>query len=443
MMSMFFTTLCPDLTWSLLILLSGFIIWLKLSSPKPQIFSDPAVCRQIIAGTFQQNNICNILSPHKSRANPNKRLKIAFGINNAFTRTDSVHSGVFVEKAGSLIKMSHSQWDDVSTITRNIALGWIERGDSNRINVTSMVQVLTMREVLWVMFDKKQQHNMCDMSLLKLAQSINRVWISSKSCRKSGVPKFEDDAQLRHCLFNVFGYYPSSPDDNPLNLILPAFETMWRVSLRLFLEIKSGSGSQCPEWQDCMIEFSRQPKKLRCYIPGLALRWFPEEYDDNEEIESSSQKPIFRRVCLAKYLIFEALRLYTPTRRVHRAYQFSQGAGASHQILAADIEGCHTRSDIWGPDALEFHPRRWMALTMEQKEAFMPFGSSPFQCPAARTFAPRMIGVLVGALLFAFDDYGKTWRLHCDDKKGLNRLMSTKRLDSRETYRDLYLIAAE
>jgi hypothetical protein len=73
----------------------------------------------------------------------------------------------------------------------------------------------------------------------------------------------------------------------------------------------------------------------------------------------------------------------------------------------------------------------------------MPFGPSPFQCPAARTFAPRMLGVLVGALLFAFDDYGKTWNLHCDDAKRLKRIMSNKGSDLRDLYGDLYLTLSE
>jgi hypothetical protein len=215
-----------------------------------------------------------------------------------------------------LIKLSHSQWNDVSTLMKQFAVRWADmglpsstytcthkcehenvEGDPSRANITSLVQVLTMRTVLWVMFDMKDQHDTCNMSLLNLAQAINRTWLASKSCRESKIPKFGDHPALRQCLFNVFGYYPSSPDDNPLNLIIPAFETTWRVVLQLFLEIEHGAASQ-REWQSCMIEFSR-----------------------------------------------------TPTRRIYLACQLSRGLSASPQILAVDIEGCHIRSDIWGPEA--------------------------------------------------------------------------------------------
>jgi hypothetical protein len=68
-------------------------------------------------------------------------------------------------------------------------------------------------------------------------------------------------------------------------------------------------------------------------------------------------------------------------------------------FIAADVEACHIRSDIWGPGAATFDPTRWVNPTREQREAFMPFGSKPFECPAKAVFGPRMIGTLLGALL--------------------------------------------
>lgn len=72
----------------------------------------------------------------------------------------------------------------------------------------------------------------------------------------------------------------------------------------------------------------------------------------------------------------------------------------------------------------------------------MPFGCPPFECPAKPTFGPRMIGVLVGALLTALEDeQAKSWTLDCEDASVLEHLTSGKKLcPHRNAYTDLYLV---
>ncbi|KAJ5964909.1 Cytochrome P450 [Penicillium vulpinum] len=430
------------------------VIWGKWQ-PTNSTSNHPGTCRCIIAGTLESTeHQPNILSPHQAKAIANKHLPIAFGIDNAFTRTDSIHASMFVEKVKPLINLSTEQWRDISEFARVTSSHWIEYGfpgmndscgnschkgkqkvDHNRINIASLAQILSLKVVLYLMFDKKTHDQTGDESLLSLAQSINRVWISSKlKATGNDIPRFEDDVLLQTSLADIFGKH-GHPEDNPLNLILPSFETMWRVVLRAFLEIKFATGKEETGWQETMINFASKPTKLQFDTDSGSPPSRPCTDDaDTSGVQSSPS---------AKHIVRESLRLYVPTRHVHRAYQWDQVLRTSYEIKSADIEGCHLRSDIWGSDAERFNPSRWSALTPAQRDAFMPFGCPPFECPAKPTFGPRMIGVLVGSLLAALEDQdlSRIWTLDCEDRIALENFTSGKRLcPHRNAYTDLYLV---
>ncbi|KAJ5617230.1 hypothetical protein N7537_002344 [Penicillium hordei] len=420
--------------------------------------NDPALCRQIIAGVLKHEDQPNILSPHQAKAMANRHLPIAFGIDNSFTQTDSIHASMFVQKVKPLINLSAKQWQGVSEFARVMTNHWIEHGfsgvdrsggsschegnhdsnmirvDRNRINIASLAQILSLKVVLCLFFKQRPQDQACDENLLSLAQSINRVWISSKlKSAENDIPRFEDDVLLQTSLANIFGKH-DLPEDNPLNLILPSFETMWRIVLRAFLEVRFATGKEVREWRDTMVAFAENPTKLQFEAGAVSPSSNEPRISDTQCVQISPS---------AKQIVLESLRLYVPTRHVHRAYQWDQAMGTSHEIKSADIEGCHLRSDIWGSDAEIFNPNRWSILTPAQGDAFMPFGCPPFECPAKPTFGPRMIGVLVGSLLAVLEDkeQAKPWNLDCEDTSVLEHLTSGKRLcPHRNAYTDLYLV---
>ncbi|KAK0727649.1 cytochrome P450 [Lasiosphaeria miniovina] len=49
-------------------------------------------------------------------------------------------------------------------------------------------------------------------------------------------------------------------------------------------------------------------------------------------------------------------------------------------VLSVPTYSVHHSADIWGPDAGEFRPGRWDALTPRQKNAFIPFSYGPRSC---------------------------------------------------------------
>ena len=122
-------------------------------------------------------------------------------------------------------------------------------------------------------------------------------------------------------------------------------------------------------------------------------------------------------------IVNESLRLYPPMRNIYRAVgHFPSpntfldlfGSKSSSIKQNVNIEALHRDRSFWGHDAEKFRSNRWSELEKaktpaERANSFLPFGRSPFRCPAANLFAPQFIGVLVGGLLMNFPE--NEWKL--------------------------------
>lgn len=377
----------------------------KLHQPTAQ---EPSLCRSRIAAETLPNGVRNHLTPYSSRAFSNNKIKTAFGIKNAFTSADEVYVKGFVDHARGLVNLSSAEWNEVSAVSSDAVRPWIS-GRGTRIKLTSMVQALTMRVNLLVSF-RQRSDNDADSHLVNLTETINRVWMESK--KTDTIPRLEENTELQECLSAIFPDHDfTDPEKNPLNIILPGFETLWRVVFRMFLEIAFTTGRRHPEWGDMLIAFADNPTKSQ--FTRMHHGFSPE------------------------HLVNEALRLYPPTRRVYSAFKFSP----DHEppvIISANLEACHTAAVIWGTDAMVFNPARWTRLTSQQKQAFMPFGSAPFVCPAKPVFGPRVIALLVGALVRGVR--GGDWRVEAEGVDVVEELGVGKLSNERGAYDNLYLM---
>ncbi|KAF9882883.1 hypothetical protein FE257_004920 [Aspergillus nanangensis] len=247
-----------------------------------------------------------------------------------------------------------------------------------------------------------------DNNIESLAHEITHTWISSKRGEEC---HFDENHSLQASIQAIFpnqGF--RTPEENPLNLIIPGFETLWRVVLRGFVEIGFMAGHQHPEWRNMLAAFAQMPTREQ----------FLKQYGSN---------PIS-----CQDLVNEVLRLYPPTRRIRRTFKWA--IASKPVVMAADLEACHRSKDIWGIDAMAYDPQRWQAVTDSQKQAFMPFGSAPFECPARPVFGPRIIGLLLGTLFREFrDDWAL--ELHGDSfpgPLGWQRRLSNERAALSEMY---------
>ncbi|EED22668.1 conserved hypothetical protein [Talaromyces stipitatus ATCC 10500] len=297
-------------------------------------YCTPNEIRSLIQAKMLPGRKPNHLEPPDSRSLMNQSLKRTFGIQNAFTTSDEIY----------------------------------------------VVQALTLRAILKVFFFFDKEDGLQDVEfkqLGELAQAINDAWIKSKS--ENNLLEFRDNRYLRDTLTNVMPRADIlDPRKNPLNFILPGFETMWRVVLRGFIEVAYKTGKEHPSWRNALILYSQEP------TAEVFNRAYPPD------------------VVSANFLVKEMLRVYPPTKRIYRAWM--DGRSAEPLKLAADIESCYLSTNIWGPTAEICDPLRWNNVTNEQQEAFLPFGSKPFECPAKPVFGPRLIGLLVGILIAAFPD---------------------------------------
>ena len=379
---------------------------------------DPETCAKIVACNYNDDSgNSNALTKVQSRAYPNRRLVRAFNIDNAFTTTDDTYRKSFRNLATDKIKVNDGKWKHIAKLAQELVSGFLLRvgREPNNTRLDHLVQIVSLKISLYVLFDKDPLA-LDDSRILEIATCINTLWVESKV----GQPDPENKRRLETALRQIQLHTGPDSRSNPLNLILPAYETLWRVVIFCFIEVTFRDGAHSI-WRRTLEAFLSNPIKFK--------------FEHSEAPGSVS----------AANIINEALRLYPPTRRVHR--QFQTESKPTPEILAADIEACHRNAAIWGDDSLRFNPSRWANnnhLSDESRRAFMPFGTGIFTCPAKQEFGPRMIGILVAALVANIDR--RDWRFELSnpnawDAGGRSELVGAEPLVSqRGEYESMMII---
>ena len=220
-------------------------------------------------------------------------------------------------------------------------------------------------------------------SIVTITESINTLWIQSKGKRG---PSKADKSTLWKTLAKLFPRVdPSNKRDNPLNLIIPSYETLWRVVLAGFLHVTFVRGAS-PTWKSTLEHFFANPT--------IEAR--------KEFSKGSEDFPVS-----VDHLVKETLRLYPSVKRVYRQLNLDDRPGP--EDVAADIEACQRNQEVWGADSQWFVPSRWITASDEAQKSYMAFGVSRFVCPARGEFGPMMIGILVAA--FSHHVSSEKWHL--------------------------------
>ncbi|CAG8637718.1 9592_t:CDS:1, partial [Acaulospora morrowiae] len=165
-----------------------------------------------------------------------------------------------------------------------------------------------------------------------------------------------------------------------LNILLPAYETMWRVLLYAILETKvrgllKKKNNKKPEetTEDNFLEDIDKDAKFLLDNPSYSLR----------------------KKNLIHYIVKETLRLYPATRHIHRVKD-----GIKYSI---NVEAIHRDPLIWGNDASRFKPERFENHIAKKDGTYIPFSIGPMQCIAADNFAPRLAAILIAAVISSVD----------------------------------------
>lgn len=306
------------------------------------------------------------------RAKANIRLKEVFGIDNAFTTNDKKYYQHFlkttIHRFGEIKKF---RWSNMALRSSELIKQKLEKEQEKKYFLLSpFVQSITFRMVMLMFFPETliSSENLVEV----LTSKINRLWIKSKSFETTHLHLLEGE---KRALLDVLGRIMGKPvkegRDNPLNIIIPAYETLWRVVLRIFLEVRFYSTKY-------QLERTRETAAKFLESPCL-----------NSLNNNNSGHPSM--ACIVN----EGLRLYPPTRRIHR-----KCGGAE---IGIDIEAIQRDSKIWGPKARVYEPSRWMRPGISNLPNFLPFGKG-FVCPAKNEIGPMMIGILVAALTTEIGD---------------------------------------
>ena len=268
------------------------------------------------------------------------------------------------------------QWQDVAKFANQLVRKEITPSNpatvsqSASVPLDSLVRSVCLKIILHVLFNKNPLE-LDNKSIVTITESINTLWIQSKG---KYLPSEADKDALQKALKKFFpAMDTSNKRESPLNLIIPSYETLWRVVLAGFIQVTFVRGAS-PTWTSALERFFA--------TPTIAAR--------KEFVQDPEGSPVS-----VDHLVKETLRLYPSVKRVQRELHMEDRP--EPERVAADIEACQRNQALWGADAQSFVPSRWNTASNEAQSSYMAFGVSPFVCPAKGEFGPMMIGILVAA----------------------------------------------
>ena len=318
------------------------------------------------------------------RALPNVRLLHAFGITNStFTsKSIGIHDQFRRHAVARLRNLdSPKKWQTIGGVTKDAADFYLP-SDLMSGDYSAYMQAVVLVTVLAAFFD--ETISFPERSHIRfVTEGINELWIASKS------PTFRPVSPiLAQVNQHLHSWLPDDPADpfrgNPLELILPAYETLWRLVAHTFTYVED-----TPSYARLFLDFFDNPTLRQFAMPGI------------------SDGPS------AQEFLKEVLRLHPPTKRIKRSRDIPSWIPVCIRrlivkenptcstIVSADVEALQ-RSSVWGPLPHEFDAMRHRASTDAQKECLIPFGLGPLKCVAS-SLAPRLAGMIVAGMVIRDD----------------------------------------
>ncbi|GJD03425.1 cytochrome P450 [Colletotrichum higginsianum] len=356
----------------LALLLVSLVHWLQ--SPGNSVQSKIKRNRSIANfSIFQPSSLQHRL---QLRAAPNSRLLKAFDIRNSFTTTDVGKHTEFLRLSVHTIKSADGAvWCKVwrlanETIERLVPQ--LRNGGRREVRIERIARILCFDAVLELLFPEIRVRPFHVGHADKATRLVNDLWQDSKKSSSEPGPVSQQRSlgSLQEALRELVsgkegddGEGEEGRESEALGLIMPAYETLWRVVMLTYIHVA-----------------------FRFIDPAT-------RETVNEVVKSISQNNSAgaRLDPTVDNFAREALRLYPPTKRIYQASLTAEET--------ADVESMHHDKRIWGPDALEFRPSRFDKLTRDQEHAYMPFGVGKNACPAENGFGRKMVSFLVVVLV--------------------------------------------
>lgn len=198
--------------------------------------------RQVAAFMIFDQGVPPLPERLQLRATSNQRLASVFSIENSFTTTDITHHRCFLNQAAQAIqsvdKETWARLFGVATDAVQLADGHVRfknRAGASQVPLARLVRVVTFRTVIDLLFHVDSAKIAID-DIVTVTENINELWMRSKD-GFDGIVSPNDLHRLQTALHRILpeAAYPFEPRTDPLNIIMPAYETMWRVVLLTFV----------------------------------------------------------------------------------------------------------------------------------------------------------------------------------------------------------------
>ncbi|KAK7040274.1 hypothetical protein VNI00_009741 [Paramarasmius palmivorus] len=305
-----------------------------------------------------------------SRSIPNQRLVRAFGLNNTFVSADPHIHSQFRSRAVKIMN-SVTSWSTLFDIASEAAETSLPAAPHSSSPYDIFIQDITIRVVLIGLLGvDRNPEDLDPISVRAVGTLISQLWTLSKTVHE---PDQALKDQLRFHLARLFG--DQSEFDNPLDFLIPTWETLWRVVATT-------------------LAYTHRNVQYRSAFSRLAEERSMKQFRTAEDGTPSAQS-----------VITEVLRLHPPSRRIHRAVPSGYLPGFLEWVIGrhyrpevADIEAVHHSQDIWGPTSNVFDPMRHEGLEMTEDRRTLAFGAGRLQC-IAKNWAPMAAGIIVAAIL--------------------------------------------
>ncbi|TFK18383.1 hypothetical protein FA15DRAFT_689785 [Coprinopsis marcescibilis] len=362
--------------------------------------------RDKVVGHSTLAAIRGLLSPQGSglpellaqRARPNQRLVRAFGITNTFVSSStSIHQS-FVAAARALLNKANARgWEHFRDLTAQAVQIELAQHSDKIIEYSTFVQSITLRVILVGLLGADSSvEDFSREDILTASNHINQLWALSKN--PATIPSHllpQLNASLRRLLPNVKSF------PNPVDIVVPAWETFWRV-----VAISVAYSHSDPRLQQVFTDLYTSPQ-------GATFKG---------EHLTDTDTPIS-----AKDIVNEAMRLHPPSKHIGRLAQLRfpfrffptsvitlfvkfVSPSAVYVKEYADVQGVLLSPDIWGQDAAQFNPWRYgvvpSADSGSQQDALgFIFGGGKTKCIGA-SWAPVAAGVVCSAIFDELDNSG-------------------------------------
>jgi hypothetical protein len=317
-----------------------FLRYLKNRNPPYRRITDI-----LIAKKFLQD------SRLEARAKANEPLRDSFDIMNPFISSDKDFHDEYVKCVR--IKLSQLDWRDIISHAQDTAAAI-----PNMITSVKDIRREVRCVVMAIAFNIVGVSSFHYGDLNRVGTLISSLWLGAKN-------PMIDTAPLRAELYSILGQFKVEDFINDLaelsnvsvkratlSILIPAYETMYRVVLPLIFHGRNTTFDIFLKPDSSMATLNSRTEFGYSYIS----------------------------------LIRETLRLYPVVKRMKRQ--------TAEENVAIDLEAIH-RSDEW-LDPLEFRPERWMS---QVPGGFLPFGAGQGRCIANEYIVGRIVCIVLAVIL--------------------------------------------